>query len=92
MGATGRGICEHFDVDPAEGDLWMGTISKALASGGGYIAGRRILIQYLKYTAPALVYATASSPPMPPPPWPPLVVSSRNPNDSLVCATTPRCS
>ena len=62
MGATGRGICEHFDVDPAEGDLWMGTISKALASGGGYIAGRRILIQYLKYTAPALVYATASSP------------------------------
>ncbi len=62
MGATGRGICEHFGVDPAEGDLWMGTISKALASGGGYIAGRRILIQYLKYTAPALVYATASSP------------------------------
>jgi 8-amino-7-oxononanoate synthase len=62
MGATGRGICEHFGVDPADGDLWMGTISKALASGGGYIAGRRILIQYLKYTTPALVYATASSP------------------------------
>ena len=40
MGTTGRGICEHFGVDPAEGDLWMGTISKALASGGGYLAGR----------------------------------------------------
>jgi 8-amino-7-oxononanoate synthase len=62
MGATGRGICEYFGVDPADGDLWMGTISKALASGGGYIAGRKILIQYLKYTTPALVYATASSP------------------------------
>jgi len=62
MGKTGRGICEHFGVSPADGDLWMGTISKALGSGGGYIAGREILIQYLKYTTPALVYATASSP------------------------------
>ena len=62
MGDTGRGICEHFGVDPAEGDLWMGTISKALASGGGYIAGRQVLVQYLKYTTPALVFATATSP------------------------------
>ena len=62
MGGTGRGICEHFGVDPAEGDLWMGTISKALGSGGGYIAGRQVLIQYLKYTTPALVFATAMSP------------------------------
>ncbi len=62
LGATGRGICEHFDVDPNDGDIWMGTISKALGSGGGYIAGRKKLIQYLKYTTPALVFATASSP------------------------------
>ncbi len=62
LGATGRGICEHFGVDPAEGDLWMGTISKALASGGGYLAGRRKLIEYLKYTTPAFVFATACSP------------------------------
>ena len=62
MGATGRGICEHFDVDPGDGDLWMGTISKALGSGGGYLAGRASLIQYLKYTTPALVFATGVSP------------------------------
>ncbi len=62
MGETGRGICEHFGVDPAAGDLWMGTISKALASGGGYLAGRSVLVQYLKYTTPALVFATAPSP------------------------------
>ena len=31
MGKTGRGICEHFGVSPDAGDLWMGTISKALA-------------------------------------------------------------
>jgi len=62
LGATGRGICEQFDVEPRQGDLWMGTISKALGSGGGYIAGRRELVQYLKYTAPAFVFATAASP------------------------------
>ncbi len=63
MGEHGRGICEHFGVDPADGDFWMGTISKALGSGGGYIAGRTPLIQYLKYTTPAFVFATACSPP-----------------------------
>ncbi len=62
LGQTGRGICEHFGVDPADGDLWMGTISKALGSGGGYLAGRSTLIQYLKYTTPAFVFATACSP------------------------------
>lgn len=62
MGPTGRGICEHHQVDPADGDLWMGTLSKALGSGGGYVAGRHIFIQYLKYTLPAAVFATGLSP------------------------------
>jgi 7-keto-8-aminopelargonate synthetase-like enzyme len=43
-------------------DLWMGTLSKALASCGGYIAGRRELVQYLKYTAPGFVYSVGISP------------------------------
>ena len=63
LGGTGRGISEHFGVDPNEGDIWMGTISKALGSAGGFIAGRAMLIQYLKYTTPAFVFATAVSPP-----------------------------
>jgi len=62
MGPTGRGIFEHFGADPGDGDLGMGTISKALASGGGYLAGRKKLIQYMKYTTPANVFATALSP------------------------------
>ncbi len=62
MGDTGRGIGEHFGVDAGDVDVWMGTISKALGSGGGYIAGRNKLIQYLKYTAPAFVFATGPSP------------------------------
>jgi 8-amino-7-oxononanoate synthase len=62
LGATGRGIREHYGVDPCDGDLWMGTISKALGSHGGYLAGPEILVQYLKYTTPAFVFATALSP------------------------------
>ena len=62
MGASGRGLFEHFGLDPCEGDLGMGTISKALASGGGFLAGRRNFIQYMKYTTPANVFATAISP------------------------------
>lgn len=62
LGKTGRGICEHFGVSPAAGDLWMGTISKAFASGGGYLAGREPLIRYLKFNTPSFVFATACSP------------------------------
>jgi 7-keto-8-aminopelargonate synthetase-like enzyme len=62
MGPYGRGICEFFGVDPAEGDLWMGTISKALGSGGGYLAGSRRLIDYLGFTTPSFVFSTACSP------------------------------
>jgi len=63
MGPGGRGICEYFGVDPAEGDLWMGTISKALGAGGGYLAGRERLVRYLGHTTPAFVFSTACSPP-----------------------------
>jgi acyl carrier protein len=62
MGPAGRGLCDHYGVDPNDGDLWMGTVSKALGSCGGYLAGREILMEYLKYTTPAFVFATAISP------------------------------
>ncbi|MFM8890641.1 MAG: aminotransferase class I/II-fold pyridoxal phosphate-dependent enzyme, partial [Planctomycetia bacterium] len=62
MGPSGRGICDYFGVDPAEGDLWMGTISKALGAQGGYLAGAHRLIRYLGYTTPAFVFSTACSP------------------------------
>ena len=63
LGPGGRGICDHFGVDPREGDIWMGTISKALGSGGGYLAGPERLIRYLGFTTPAFVFSTACSPP-----------------------------
>jgi 8-amino-7-oxononanoate synthase len=63
MGKTGRGISEHWGIDPREVDIWMGTLSKALGSCGGFIAGNRALIEYLKYTAPGFVFANGISPP-----------------------------
>ena len=63
MGPTGRGIGEHWGVARADVDLWMGTLSKSLASCGGYIAGSVELVEYLKYTAPGFVYSVGISPP-----------------------------
>lgn len=63
MGRTGRGIGEHSGVERTDIDLWMGTLSKSLASCGGYIAGSAELVEYLGYTAPGFVYSVGLSPP-----------------------------
>lgn len=62
LGNSGRGIGEHFQVSRKHVDLWMGTLSKSLASCGGYIAGSAALVEYLKYTAPGFVYSVGMSP------------------------------
>jgi 8-amino-7-oxononanoate synthase len=63
MGATGRGLGEHWGVARSDVDLWMGTLSKSLASCGGFIAGSTELVEYLKYTAPGFVYSVGLPPP-----------------------------
>ena len=62
LGATGRGIAEHFSVDRRDVDIWMGTFSKSLGSCGGYISGCKALVEYLRYTAPGFVFAAAMPP------------------------------
>ena len=57
LGKTGRGIFEQTCVDPKRVDIWMGTLSKTLVSCGGYIAGSRALVDYLKLAAPGMVYS-----------------------------------
>ncbi|KAF6137989.1 hypothetical protein GIB67_041862 [Kingdonia uniflora] len=63
VGKTGRGVCELLGVDTADVDIMMGTFTKSFGSCGGYIAGSKELIEYLKYTCPAHLYATSISPP-----------------------------
>ncbi|MEL6977300.1 MAG: aminotransferase class I/II-fold pyridoxal phosphate-dependent enzyme [Pseudomonadota bacterium] len=62
LGARGRGLAEHFDVDPNMVDIWMGTLGKTLAGCGGYIAGSEALIDILKHHAPGFVYSVAAPP------------------------------
>ncbi|MGA8601876.1 MAG: aminotransferase class I/II-fold pyridoxal phosphate-dependent enzyme [Beijerinckiaceae bacterium] len=62
LGATGRGICEHAGVDPNRVDLIIGTLSKTLASCGGFIAAKRSITEWLRYTLPGFVYSVGLSP------------------------------
>jgi 7-keto-8-aminopelargonate synthetase-like enzyme len=62
LGRTGRGVGEHYGVDRRDVDIWMGTMSKTLASCGGYIAGSAALIEYLKYSVPGFIYSVGMSP------------------------------
>ncbi|MGW0392079.1 type I polyketide synthase [Streptomyces sp. NPDC003042] len=62
IGATGRGIGEYCGIDRSAVDLWSGTLSKALASCGGYVAGNRAVVEYLRYTVPGFVYSAGMTP------------------------------
>ncbi|AZG77028.1 aminotransferase class I/II-fold pyridoxal phosphate-dependent enzyme [Methylocystis rosea] len=62
LGATGRGLAEHQDVDPARIDLIVGTMSKTLASCGGYVCGKKQVIDWFRYTLPGFVYSVGLSP------------------------------
>ena len=64
LGATGLGIAERCGVDPREVDVWMGTLSKTLSSCGGYIAGSRAVVEYLRCSAPGFVYSVGLAPPV----------------------------
>ncbi len=61
LGATGHGIEEHFGLQGAI-DIQMGTLSKTIPSVGGYVAGNRELITYLKHVARAFVFSAALPP------------------------------
>ena len=58
LGATGAGAAEHLGVLD-DVDIVMGTFSKSLASVGGFIAGERAVIDYLKHTARPFVFSAS---------------------------------
>ncbi|MFK0735275.1 MAG: aminotransferase class I/II-fold pyridoxal phosphate-dependent enzyme [Gloeotrichia echinulata GP01] len=62
LGQTGRGVQEHFGINSSQVDILMGTISKALGSSGGYIAGSKSLISYLKHSSPGFLFSGGASP------------------------------
>lgn len=62
MGPHGRGVVDHFGLNPGEIDILMGTFTKSFGAAGGYIAGSKELIQHLRCHSHATSYATTMAP------------------------------
>jgi 8-amino-7-oxononanoate synthase len=63
LGQTGHGIEEHFNLPADTIDIKMGTLSKAIPSVGGYIAGSKRLREVLSHQARGFIYSAALPPP-----------------------------
>ena len=61
FGKEGRGVCDHFGLTD-EMDLIMGTFSKSMASIGGFIAGDKDTINYLRHTVRTYIFSASNTP------------------------------
>ena len=61
FGREGRGVCDHFGLTD-EIDLIMGTFSKSMASIGGFIAGDKDTINYLRHTCRTYIFSASNTP------------------------------
>uniref|UniRef100_A0AC11E1N7 Serine palmitoyltransferase long chain base subunit 2 n=1 Tax=Ovis aries TaxID=9940 RepID=A0AC11E1N7_SHEEP len=64
LGPTGRGVVDYFGLDPEDVDIMMGTFTKSFGASGGYIGGKKALIDYLRTHSHSAVYAASLSPPV----------------------------
>lgn len=62
LGVNGRGLWEHWGVDPQRIDLIIGTLSKTLGTCGGFVAAKMEVISWLRHTLPGFVYSVGLSP------------------------------
>jgi 8-amino-7-oxononanoate synthase len=62
LGATGRGLEEHFDM-PGAADILSGTFSKSLASIGGWVAGEAKVIDWIRFHGRSMIFSAAIAPP-----------------------------
>lgn len=61
MGKNGRGTAEHFGVEE-DVDIVMGTFSKSFASLGGFVAGEKKVISFIKHFARPLIFSASITP------------------------------
>ena len=59
LGATGRGILEHFNLQPSDVDFLVGTFSKSFGGVGGFVLGNEELIEYMKNSARSFVFSAS---------------------------------
>lgn len=61
FGKNGRGVAEHFDIED-DIDISIGTLSKSFGGIGGFIAGKKDLIEYIKYYSRSRFFSCALPP------------------------------
>lgn len=61
IGEGGRGTASHFGLEE-EVDVYMGTFSKSLASLGGYMAGKREVVEFVKHTSRPYIFSASITP------------------------------
>lgn len=67
LGKTGRGLAEHFNdmgIPCEHADVTLGTMSKAIGCEGGFVVGKKSLIEFLKNKARSFIFSTSMSPAM----------------------------
>ncbi|CAL3966526.1 hypothetical protein PZA11_003152 [Diplocarpon coronariae] len=64
LGPRGRGVCDYFNIDPAEVDILMGTLTKSFGANGGYVAAAAPIIDKLRATNAATLYGESPAPPV----------------------------
>ncbi|CAM3973178.1 8-amino-7-oxononanoate synthase [Alicyclobacillus pomorum] len=64
FGEHGGGTADHYGLPADSIHIQVGTLSKALACEGGFIAGSTVLIDYLRNRARPFIFSTALSPPV----------------------------
>ncbi len=62
LGKNGCGINDHFKIDSSRIDIFTGSLSKAIPSNGGYVAGKKELILYLKHGSSPFIFSAALTP------------------------------
>ena len=64
MGPHGRGVCDYWGVNPQSVDILMGTFTKSCGAAGGYISGKKEIVETLRLRSSTGPYAEAMAPPV----------------------------
>ena len=59
LGATGRGTDEHFHLDPADVDIWTGSLAKSIPASGGFVAVSQEVAIFLQHASSPYIFSAA---------------------------------
>ncbi|XP_023026110.2 serine palmitoyltransferase 1 [Leptinotarsa decemlineata] len=58
-GDTGRGLTEHFNIDPTRLDMIMATLESAIGSIGGFCAGSQMTIEHQRLSGSGYIFSAS---------------------------------